>query len=163
MIVADYVYEHRRGRILARFSHAGLCSVDLPAGKRRERVKILHSAANDRRVWELHHAFERYFAGLREDFGPIPLDLSEGTPFQQAVWQAARSVPWGAVSTYGELAGLIGKPKAARAVGQALGANPVSLAVPCHRFIAADGGLGGFGSGLGWKRDLLELEGAWKG
>jgi len=120
---------------------------------------LLHSAPN--RTWGriLHNLFEIYFSGAAVSFKEIPLDLVSGTPFQQAVWRAATAIPYGECVSYGELAQRIGKPGAARAVGSALGANPVCLVVPCHRVLAANGNLGGFSAGLHWKRRLLNLEG----
>ncbi|MCY3656378.1 MAG: methylated-DNA--[protein]-cysteine S-methyltransferase [Chloroflexi bacterium] len=83
-----------------------------------------------------------------------------GTSFQQRVWEALRAIPCGATTSYGEIALDIGQPGAARAVGGAVGRNPISVVVPCHRVIAADGSLGGFASGLDRKRWLLRHEGA---
>jgi AraC family transcriptional regulator of adaptative response/methylated-DNA-[protein]-cysteine methyltransferase len=83
-----------------------------------------------------------------------------GTPFQQKVWKELLKVPAGEVISYAELARRIKNPKAMRAVGSAMGANPVPILVPCHRVIASSGGLGGFGGGLALKRQLLEAEGA---
>ena len=88
------------------------------------------------------------------------LDFSRGTAFQRAVWQAMLEIPRGETRSYGWLAERIGRPGAARAVGQAVGANPLPLLVPCHRVIASDGGLGGFGGGLEMKEALLRHEGA---
>jgi len=88
----------------------------------------------------------------------IPLDLGAGTPFQRRVWEAARRIPYGTAASYVDLARLAGHPRASRAVGNALGANPVPIVVPCHRVIHADRSIGGFSSGLTWKRFLLELE-----
>ena len=85
--------------------------------------------------------------------------LSGGTPFQRSVWEAMRSIPHGDTISYAELANRVGRPGAARAVGQAVGANPVPLLIPCHRVVASDGGLGGFGGGLQMKRELLCQEG----
>lgn len=85
----------------------------------------------------------------------------QGTDFQRAVWSALQEVPPGQTWSYGELARHIGRPKAARAVAQACGANPIPLVIPCHRIIAADGRLGGFSAGLDRKRWLLAHEGAW--
>jgi len=87
-----------------------------------------------------------------------PLDLSAGTDFQRAVWEALRRIPPGQTRGYGEVAGEIGSPRAARAVGQACGANPIPLLIPCHRVLAAGGKLGGFSGGLDWKRLLLKRE-----
>ncbi len=82
-----------------------------------------------------------------------------GTPFQRAVWQEMMSIPRGTTISYGELARRVGKPGAARAVGQAVGRNPVAVLIPCHRVIGSDGGLHGFGGGLPLKRALLRQEG----
>jgi len=88
-----------------------------------------------------------------------PLDLSSGTDFQQRVWQALRKISFGRSLSYGQVAEAIGKPKAVRAVGGACGANPIPVLVPCHRVLAANSRLGGFSSGLNWKRVLLAREG----
>ncbi|MEI6676071.1 MAG: methylated-DNA--[protein]-cysteine S-methyltransferase [Verrucomicrobiota bacterium] len=88
-----------------------------------------------------------------------PLDLSQGTAFQQGVWSALQNIASGQTRSYGEIAAELGKPKAARAVGAACGANPIPLLIPCHRVLAAGGKLGGFSGGLEWKRRLLEREG----
>ncbi len=88
----------------------------------------------------------------------VPLDLSAGTTFQQAVWRTLQKIPRGETRTYAWVARQIGKSNAARAVGGACGANPVPLLVPCHRVVASGGGLGGFSLGLPLKRRLLALE-----
>lgn len=89
----------------------------------------------------------------------LPLDLSQGTPFQRAVWQALRDIPRGRCLGYGALASQLGRPQAARAVGAAVGRNPVSVIVPCHRVLGADGSLTGYAGGLERKTALLRLEG----
>jgi len=89
----------------------------------------------------------------------VPLADVEATPFQRAVWEALRRIPYGEVRSYGWVAKAVGRPRAARAVGAACGANPWPIIVPCHRVIAADGSLGGYSAGLKWKRCLLKLEG----
>ncbi len=99
-----------------------------------------------------------YFAGTRRVFD-LPLDLSFGMPFQQAVWHGCAAIPFGETCSYGELATAAGYPAAARAVGNALNANRLPVVIPCHRVIAADGTLGGFGAGIKIKRALLCLEG----
>lgn len=90
--------------------------------------------------------------------GKLPI-LLVGTEFQRAVWRGLLSVPYGQVVSYGEIARRAKRPKAVRAVGSACGANPVAVLVPCHRIIAGDGSLGGFGGGLEIKRRLLKMEG----
>lgn len=101
---------------------------------------------------------EEYFAGHRRAFR-IPLKF-HGTPFQVKVWNALTEIPWGATLSYGELARRVGKAGAARAVGGAVGRNPISVIVPCHRVIGQDGSLTGYGGGLERKRALLTLEAA---
>lgn len=88
-----------------------------------------------------------------------PTETPTGTEFQQAVWNAMQTIPRGATRTYGEIAETIGHPRALRAVGSACGANPLPLFIPCHRVVAKNS-LGGFGSGLPWKKMLLTTEGA---
>ncbi|MFZ5591160.1 MAG: methylated-DNA--[protein]-cysteine S-methyltransferase [Bacillota bacterium] len=106
---------------------------------------------------ELAREITDYYAGRRVKLD-FPVDWRLYTPFQQAVLQLVRDIPYGESRTYGQLAALVGRPAAARAVGQVLGANRVLLVVPCHRVLAAHG-LGGFGAGLETKKLLLRLEG----
>lgn len=98
-----------------------------------------------------------YFAGKLTTFS-VPLDLSTGTDFQQTVWRTLLKIPYGQTISYAKLAQNIGKPTAYRACANANGKNPISLIVPCHRVIAADGGLGGYTGGVDIKRALLRLE-----
>lgn len=98
-----------------------------------------------------------YFAGERRDFD-LPL-RAEGTEFQRRVWAQLRQIPYGSTMSYGEVAGELGLvPGASRAVGLANGRNPISIIVPCHRVIGADGSLTGYGGGIERKRALLSLE-----
>lgn len=99
-----------------------------------------------------------YFAGRRQGFA-LPLDLSAGTAFQQAVWQALLTIPPGGHRSYGALAAQIGRPAAVRALGAAVGRNPLSVVVPCHRVLGSDGSLTGYAGGLDRKAALLRLEG----
>lgn len=99
---------------------------------------------------------EEYAAGRRKKF-TVPLDL-DGTPFQKRVWKALLAIPYGETRSYGEIARQVGNPKAARAVGMANHENPVAIIVPCHRVIAGDGTLGGYGGGLEKKSRLLGME-----
>jgi methylated-DNA-[protein]-cysteine S-methyltransferase len=98
-----------------------------------------------------------YFRGDLDAIDAIPIDPG-GTPFQRAVWDALRSIPCGRTLTYAALAAAIGQPSAARAVGHANGANPVSIVVPCHRLVGANGSLTGYGGGIERKRWLLAHE-----
>lgn len=100
-----------------------------------------------------------YFAGSRTAFD-LPLDLSGGTAFQQAVWQVLLAIPSGGTASYGDVSRRAGTPAAVRAVGAAIGRNPVSIVVPCHRVIGAGGSLTGYAGGLHRKTALLTLEGA---
>jgi len=104
---------------------------------------------------------EEYFAGQRREF-TFSLDL-RGTDFQRACWRALLAIPYGETRTYADIARAVGKPNAFRAVGMANNRNPIAIVVPCHRVIASDGTLCGYGGGLDVKRKLLELEGALSG
>jgi len=97
-----------------------------------------------------------YFAGDRQTFD-TPL-VMHGSEFEQRVWSELREIPYGETASYGEIAGRVGRPSAARAVGMANGRNPIAVIVPCHRVIGANGTLTGYGGGLERKRVLLELE-----
>ena len=101
----------------------------------------------------------QYFAGQRRQFD-LPLDLSAGTPFQQAVWRALQSLAFGQTCSYSALSAQLGRPTAVRAVSSAVARNPVSLIVPCHRVLGTNGDLTGYAGGLERKAALLKLEGA---
>jgi methylated-DNA-[protein]-cysteine S-methyltransferase len=107
-------------------------------------------------VREAARQLDQYFAGKRRSFD-VPLAL-DGTPFQEQVWLALAEIPYGETISYAELARWVGRPQAFRAVGQANGANPIPIILPCHRVVAADGTIGGYGGGLPTKRRLLALE-----
>ena len=111
---------------------------------------------NDSFFVDLVAQLQEYFAGTRSEF-TVEFDLS-GTEFQKKVWQELYKIPFGQVISYKELAQRIGQPTASRAVGTANGKNPVSIIIPCHRVIAADRTLGGYGWGLPIKQQLLQLE-----
>ena len=100
-----------------------------------------------------------YFAGRRQSFD-LPLDLSCGTAFQQTVWRALLNIRFGSTDSYGALSADIGRPTAVRAVGLAIGRNPLAIIVPCHRVLGKDGALTGYAGGLARKTALLQLEGA---
>jgi methylated-DNA-[protein]-cysteine S-methyltransferase len=104
-------------------------------------------------------ALQRYFAGKLQAIDEIPVQTG-GTPFQSNVWRALRTIPAGTTLSYGRMAGQLKCPLAVRAVGFANGSNPISIVIPCHRLIGADGSLTGYGGGLERKRWLLKHEGA---
>ncbi len=98
-----------------------------------------------------------YFAGRPVAF-EAPLDLTPYTPFQRAVWEVTLRIPYGATRTYAWIAHEVDAPLAYRAVGAAMGANPIHIIIPCHRVLRSDGGLGGYGGGLALKQRLLAME-----
>jgi methylated-DNA-[protein]-cysteine S-methyltransferase len=122
--------------------------------------ELPRSQVAEGRVGELGERLAAYFAGAADSLDDVELDLDGWTPFQRALAEALRAVPYGETVTYGELAALAGSPGAARAAGTFCAGNRFPLVIPCHRVVAADG-IGGFGSlGVEYKRRLLELEGA---
>lgn len=133
-------------------------SVNLIAFPKESRNLLIRSDwRNDREALrEPIRQLEDYFSGRRKAFD---LELApEGTEFQLDVWQALQKIPYGETVSYGELARIVGKPKAARAVGGAVGRNPLPIVIPCHRVIGSDGSLVGFGGGMEIKKTLLSLE-----
>ena len=149
--------ETQFGVFAAGFSTAGLARLGFPGARRGRKEKP--SADLPDLFWDRQTAIalNDMLAGRKNVKFP-PLDLSRGTPFQREVWNALKKLPRGQTVTYARLAAIIGRPGAARAVGGACGANPLPVFIPCHRVLAAGGGLGGFSAGLKWKRLLLELE-----
>jgi methylated-DNA-[protein]-cysteine S-methyltransferase len=121
----------------------------------RTRTEVIRSS---KKLAGIVAELKEYFSGTRSRFD-FAIDLSLVTPFQRRVLQAAANIPIGQVITYGELAGRIGQPQASRAVGQALGRNPVPVVIPCHRIVGGGGGIGGYTGGLHIKRKLLQIEG----
>jgi len=129
----------------ARMALAEVTTPDIVAGEDADRAE------------ELAQELKMYFAGWRVDFG-VPIDWAGYTPFQAAVLKYTASIPYGEVTTYGDLAAAIGTPRASRAVGGALHINRTPVVVPCHRVVGAKGRLTGFGGGLDLKKALLLLE-----
>jgi O-6-methylguanine DNA methyltransferase len=153
--------QSKEGAFTAWFSTRGLARLDFPgSGAKAGESNGEHSNSHQANAWKAltAKALAEALAGRTPKKLP-PLDLSEGTAFQRQVWAALRQIPAGKTRTYGQVAGLVRKPLASRAVGSACGANPIPILVPCHRVLAAGGGLGGFSSGLAWKRLLLAREG----
>jgi methylated-DNA-[protein]-cysteine S-methyltransferase len=143
-------------------SAKGLLSTTLPQPSAQEARQLLGDGINQA-TWspspfkDLTERLRIYFNGQKVTF-PDKLDLSPATPFQQAVWEITRLIPYGETRSYTWVAEQIGKPKAVRAVGQALGKNPLPISIPCHRVVTSNGKLGGFGGGVEMKQHLLSLE-----
>lgn len=142
----------KRGLIRIEF----LISEDRFLSKLR-RITIFNPIRDGSRFAEIRRMLEEYFRGDRVSFD-ISVDL-RGTGFQKEVWWAISRIPYGRLSSYVRIAKEIGRPKAVRAVGNAVGANPLPIVIPCHRIIRADGGLGGYRGGRELKLYLLSLEG----
>ena len=151
------------GRVFVAAGEAGLVRLSFRQSEasfvaelRRLGADVVRSPA---RTADIVHQLRAYFAGERRSFD-VRLDLRHTTSFQRRVLMAAARVPAGQVVSYGEIARRIGDPRGSRAVGQALGHNPVPIVIPCHRVVAAGGRIGGYTGGLTIKRKLLRLEGA---
>lgn len=150
------------GYVAIAFSDGGIAGLTWPRRSEGEAIAELavrwpEAEIEEEPLAELKAKLARYFRGEEVAFDE-PVDLRDATPFQKAVWEETRRIPWGQTSTYGEIAAALGKPGAARAVGRALAANPVPIIIPCHRVLRSDGSLGGFGGGVELKKRLLELE-----
>jgi len=147
------------GRLTLVASDSGLAAIlwenDNP---RRVPVNLVAEDPDHPVLIETEKQLREYFAGQRQVFS-VPLDFG-GTEFQNQVWQALLSIPFGETRTYTEIARQIGKPAAVRAVGAANGRNPISIIAPCHRVLGSTGNLTGFAGGLQAKAHLLALEGA---
>jgi methylated-DNA-[protein]-cysteine S-methyltransferase len=143
-------------------SAAGLKRTTLPQVSREKAIAALGIDATKATLSQEHFKdlvkrFKDYFMGRRVNFSD-KLDLQGATYFQRKVWEVTRQIPYGETRSYAWIARQVGNPAASRAVGQALGKNPLPVVVPCHRVIASDGSPGGFGGGLAMKKRLLALE-----
>jgi len=144
------------GPLILATAPSGLCALSL-----RGRMPVLAAPAREGAPpKEIAAALTSYFAGDLRAIDALDVD-PQGTPFQRRVWAALRTIPAGTTWSYAELARAVGRPTATRAVGAANGRNPVALVLPCHRVIASDGTLGGYGGGLEMKRWLLRHERSW--
>lgn len=169
MIIPKRVIEYSdwkspAGTLLLAKTSQGVCRLTTPAESETEFFGALRRFFPDAEfvrdevaLKPVVRQLEEYFNNQRREF-TCALDL-KGTAFQLRVWQALREIPFGETRSYADVARMAGCQRGCRAVGQANGANPVSIIVPCHRVIAADGGLGGYGGGLEMKKTLLALEG----
>lgn len=156
------VFQTKAGWMGVMSSRDGLRRIILPQTSEAGVLQLLNNrpepaALSRDRFQDLTERFKNYFSGLRVDF-PDKLDFCGATPFQREVWRATRLIPYGETRSYQWVAEQIGKPGAARAVGQALGKNPLPIIMPCHRVLASGGGLGGYSGGLEMKKLLLALE-----
>jgi methylated-DNA-[protein]-cysteine S-methyltransferase len=143
------------GALLVARDDVGLTALYLPSGKHQVSVPP-EWTRDDSAFDDARTQLDEYFAGKRTTFD-LPLHLL-GSPFQQRVWAALQEIPYGQTTSYGKTAAVIGAPTASRAVGLANGQNPVSIIVPCHRVVGANGSLTGYGGGLPAKRWLLSHE-----
>ena len=146
------------GPVLLARTAKGLAGVWFEGQKHHPGALAAPVRADDLLLREAAAQLQRYFSGAATVFD-LPLDLL-GTPFQQSVWRALLAIPAGSTQTYGGIAQHVASAKAVRAVGGAVGRNPVSVVVPCHRVVGADGSLTGYAGGVERKLALLALEGA---
>ena len=151
------VVRTKLGPFRIEYSPRGISRIDFP-GLGRPRSVMAANSPPPLFIRKFSHQIQQYAAGKPVRWS-VPLDLSAGTTFQQSVWRALKTIPRGETRSYGWVAQQIGKPRSSRAVGAACGANPVPVVIPCHRVIAGDGSIGGFGGGLPMKRRLLQIEG----
>jgi methylated-DNA-[protein]-cysteine S-methyltransferase len=153
------------GTLLAAATPTGLCALWYEESRIERFLDLLARRISPRvleaphRLEKVHRQLDEYFAGRRRTFD-VPLDWRLTNGFTQRVLQVAAGIPYGAVRTYREVAAETGNPKASRAAGNALGANPLPIIVPCHRVVRTGGGLGGYTTGVHKKAFLLALEGA---
>jgi methylated-DNA-[protein]-cysteine S-methyltransferase len=160
-IFDDYVctrYQGPLGPMLLAATDRGLAGVWFEGQRHGPDARGWREDAQHPVLREAIAQLQAYFAGERSSFD-LPLDLRRGTAFQQSVWDALLAIPSGGTTSYAELARRLGKPQAARAIGAAVGRNPVSIVVPCHLVLGTGGALTGYAGGLERKTALLQLEG----
>ncbi|OGB29516.1 MAG: cysteine methyltransferase [Burkholderiales bacterium RIFCSPLOWO2_12_FULL_61_40] len=150
-------YDSPLGPMVLAATPAGLAGVWFDGQRHQPDPSPWPAAPNHPVLQAAQAQLAAYFAGTRRSFD-LPLDLERGTAFQQSVWRALLQIPYGATLSYGALGAVIGKPSAVRAVGAAVGRNPVSIIVPCHRVLGAQGALTGYAGGLERKTALLQGE-----
>lgn len=160
------IFKSRWGWMGVAESEKGIAAIVLPqtskatvAAGLRAHASASFEEASSSRLRAARKQLIEYLAGTRTSFD-LPLDLSQGTVFQRRVWKQLQAVPYGRLWSYRGLASCVGGRQYARAVGGAVGANPLPIVVPCHRIVAQDASIGGFSCGLPAKRKLLALEGS---
>lgn len=156
---ASTCFDSPLGRMLLAATDRGLAGVWFEGQRHGPDTAGWREDASHPVLVEAAAQLRAYFAGERATFD-LPLDLQAGTPFQQSVWNALLAIPNGGTTSYAALARGLGREKAARAIGAAVGRNPLSVVVPCHRVLGTGGGLTGYAGGLERKTALLRLEGA---
>lgn len=150
------------GRIFLAKRRNAICRLDIEADE-SDFVDELSNIYGEAPIWSAEmlrgefHQVEEYLAGKRTRFS-APLDL-RGTEFQLRVWEVLRGIPYGETRSYAQVAGAVKRPKAHRAAGNAVAANPVPIIIPCHRIISSSGDIGGYSCGVHIKRELLRIEG----
>ena len=148
------------GQLTLVSSPHGICGIYFHDQRSYTGTAGWHAARRHALLEQAGAELDEYFAGQRKTF-TVPLDLAlRGTAFQHDVWMELLNIDYGSTSTYGRHAELLARPRAMRAVGAAIGRNPISIMVPCHRVIGRDGSLTGYDGGLERKHYLLQLEGA---
>lgn len=150
-------YDSPLGPMLLAASELGMVGVWFVGQRYQPDVSVWRPASDHPVLQKAQAQLVAYFAGQGHRFD-VPLDLRGGTAFQQSVWRALLQIPAGATQSYGALSSAIGKPRAVRAVGGAVGRNPLSILVPCHRVVGAHGALTGYAGGLERKAALLQRE-----
>ncbi len=146
------------GQMLLAADEAGLVGLWFEGQRHHPDVATWRRVNSDPWLDQCAEEVNAYFHGQGRDF-KTPRSTLWGTPFQRSVWQALAAIPWGATLSYGALAERLQQPRALRAVGAAVGRNPWSIVVPCHRVLGVNGALTGYAGGLARKRELLGLEG----
>ena len=159
-----HYYQSPVGRLLLLAQECGLTYIEFEQEQQTTDISSFTKATpTSGQVYEIFcktiEILDRYFAGDPIDFSQLDFLAPQGTDFQQAVWHILRTIPYGKTTSYGEIAHQLGKPNAMRAVGGAVGRNPISILIPCHRVLGKNSALTGFGGGLPNKRYLLQLEG----
>lgn len=150
------------GPMLLAAGDAGLAGAWFEGQRHHPDASAWPAAKSQRWLDQAAAELQAYFRGECRQFR-TPRAAAWGTPFQRRVWEALAAIPWGATTRYGAIAAQLDNPRALRAVGAAVGRNPWSIVVPCHRVLGADGSLTGYAGGLARKLELLTQEGAWPG
>jgi methylated-DNA-[protein]-cysteine S-methyltransferase len=161
MSLKEYLVKGRKGfpNLIVRFKGNTIAQIQFIKAEMSPKRRFYMTKGEKHFLADFQHDISAYFQGKSVEFGKYKIKFEFGTDFQKSVWRILRRIPCGETRTYKWIAGKIGKPRSARAIGQACRANPVPLLLPCHRVIASDGSLAGFSGGIDLKKMLLILEG----